>query len=121
MPTTTPLCKDGELQENQCREVELLIGPDSLPAFLVCRHGRIHCYINSCPHTGATLNWNPDRFLDISQTLIQCSLHGALFRIESGECIFGPCAGQHLRKIPAVLRDSVWFAVLENPDDSPGL
>jgi nitrite reductase/ring-hydroxylating ferredoxin subunit len=45
-----------------------------------------------CPHLGIPLNWAPERFLDLDGTLIQCSSHGALFQIDSGECIAGPCA-----------------------------
>ena len=39
-------------------------------------------------------------FLDSSASLIQCATHGALFLIESGECIAGPCAGQSLKALP---------------------
>jgi len=35
-----------------------------------------------------------------SASLIQCATHGALFLIESGECIAGPCAGQSLTALP---------------------
>jgi nitrite reductase/ring-hydroxylating ferredoxin subunit len=27
-------------------------------------------------------------------------MHGALFDLESGECVSGPCAGQSLRALP---------------------
>jgi len=49
-----------------------------------------------CPHRGVPLEWQPDQFLDPSASLIQCATHGALFLIESGECVAGPCAGQFL-------------------------
>ena len=38
-------------------------------------------------------------FLDVTGTLIQCASHGALFLIQSGRCVAGPCAGQSLKKI----------------------
>ena len=41
----------------------------------------------------------PDQFLDPSNSLIQCATHGALFLIENGECVAGPCAGQSLTAI----------------------
>ena len=44
-----------------------------------------------------------DRFLDPDGSLIQCSTHGALFEIESGRCIAGPCKGQYLQAIPYLL------------------
>ena len=34
-----------------------------------------------------------------SASLIQCARHGALFLIESGECVAGPCEGEALHAI----------------------
>jgi nitrite reductase/ring-hydroxylating ferredoxin subunit len=62
--------------------------------------GEIYIYVNSCPHLGVELEWVADQFLDSEGQLIQCSTHGALFTIESGECVTGPCLGQSLRAIP---------------------
>jgi nitrite reductase/ring-hydroxylating ferredoxin subunit len=60
----------------------------------------IRVYINSCPHTGAPLNWQEDRFLDYSQTDIICTMHGARFTPETGECTIGPCKGRSLMPLP---------------------
>ena len=65
-------------------------------------------YRNCCPHTGAPLEWEPDRFLDVTGTLIQCGLHGALFRIEDGYCLAGPCAQQRLQAV-AVTEQDGWL------------
>ena len=40
-----------------------------------------------------------NQFLDGDQEFIQCSTHGALFVVETGECISGPCLGQSLQKV----------------------
>lgn len=69
---------------------------DGIRLLAVRRGGVAYFYINRCPHRGIPLEWQPDRFLDDSASLIQCTTHGALFLIESGECIAGPCAGQSL-------------------------
>ncbi|NQV54762.1 MAG: Rieske (2Fe-2S) protein [Rhodospirillales bacterium] len=66
------------------------------------RHGDdVHVYINSCPHIGTPLNFLPDRFLTMDGKHINCSTHGALFTIEDGMCIAGPCKGRPLRQIPS--------------------
>ena len=65
----------------------------------VRRDGRAYAYLNRCPHRGLALEWRADDFLDASGSLLQCAHHGALFLIESGECVTGPCAGQALEKI----------------------
>lgn len=71
---------------------------------LVVRKGsQVYVYANHCPHTGVSLNWMPDQFLDINSKYIQCSTHGALFGIEDGLCVRGPCVGRSLTAIPIML------------------
>lgn len=73
---------------------------DERRLFAVRRDGRAYIYLNRCPHRGIPLEWQPDAFLDDSASLIRCASHGALFLIESGECVAGPCAGERLRALP---------------------
>jgi nitrite reductase/ring-hydroxylating ferredoxin subunit len=72
---------------------------------VVVRRGGLYAYLNSCPHTGAPLEWLPHQFLDASGAFIQCATHGALFQIEDGRCIRGPCAGAHLKSVQIAERD----------------
>lgn len=69
--------------------------------FAVRRGGAVWVYLNSCPHLGVSLDIAPDRFLDARRQHIQCSTHGALFRIADGFCLKGPCAGERLTPIAA--------------------
>ena len=89
------LCAPDEVAEGQSRGFE--IAGEKL--FVVRRNGKLHAYRNRCPHRGIALEWLPDQFLDSSASLIQCATHGALFLIESGECVAGPCAGQSLQAL----------------------
>lgn len=73
--------------------------------FAVRRGGAVWVYLNACPHLGVSLDIAPDRFLDAKRQHIQCSTHGALFRIEDGFCLKGPCAGEHLTPVPARVED----------------
>ncbi|MBF0247661.1 MAG: Rieske 2Fe-2S domain-containing protein [Alphaproteobacteria bacterium] len=67
---------------------------------LVVRQGAaVVVYVNSCPHIGAPLDFEPGRFLNAEKDLILCSTHGALFRIEDGHCVHGPCIGGHLEPV----------------------
>jgi naringenin degradation protein FdeD len=77
--------------------------------FLLRRGQAVLAYRNSCPHRGTPLDWQPDRFLDAEGRLIQCATHGALFRIEDGFCVSGPCVGAHLAAIAIELRDGVIY------------
>lgn len=66
---------------------------------LLEKAGEVFAYINECPHLKIPLDWDNDVFLDSDGDLIQCATHGALFTIENGECIYGPCLGQHLTSV----------------------
>ncbi|MDD2057322.1 Rieske (2Fe-2S) protein [Pseudomonas sp. GD03860] len=100
------LCLPNELGEGQSRGFVL----DDTALFAVRRAGTVYLYQNRCPHRGIPLNWEPDQFLDSSASLITCCRHGALFLIESGECVAGPCAGDHLTAL-ACREDSqgIWL------------
>ena len=77
-----------------------------LQLFVIRKDKNIHAYENRCPHMGTNLDWQPDQFLDLSNSLIQCSTHGALFRIEDGLCVFGPCINQSLTEITSEIRNN---------------
>ncbi|KPW13210.1 Rieske region [Pseudomonas syringae pv. aceris] len=89
------LCTSSHLPEAHSKGFEL--GEHAL--FAVRRQGAVFVYKNRCPHRGIQLEWQPDQFLDGSASLIQCATHGALFLIENGECVAGPCEGQSLTVI----------------------
>lgn len=74
--------------------------PDGRAAFVVRVHGRVFAFENRCPHQGVGLDYEPDTFLEPGGELIQCSMHGALFLPEGGECLYGPCLGQALTPVP---------------------
>ena len=59
-------------------------------------------YQNSCPHLGIQLEMMPNQFLDPTQEYIVCSNHGAVFQIEDGLCIAGPCTSHKLQ--PAAIK-----------------
>jgi nitrite reductase/ring-hydroxylating ferredoxin subunit len=89
------LCASAQLSEGQSLGFNLA----EHKLFVVRRDGQVYAYQNRCPHRGIPLEWQADQFLDHSHSLIQCATHGALFLIESGECVAGPCAGQSLQTL----------------------
>ena len=86
--------------------------------FVVRRAGQVYAYKNRCPHRGVPLEWQPNQFLDPSASLIQCATHAALFLIESGECVAGPCAGQFLTALGCHEDNhGIWLTHDESEDD----
>jgi len=75
------------------------------PVFIV-RWGRhVFAYENKCPHQGTRLDWEKDQFMDGTGERLICGKHGALFELDTGLCIEGPCAGVSLASIPVSVED----------------
>lgn len=107
-PTTRQvLCRLDELHDGSSRGFSLSgdTPGQHLELFLVRRGNVVYGYRNRCPHTGAPLEWQPHQFLDEQGELIQCALHGALFAIDSGLCLRGPCAGKYLEALPLTVTE----------------
>jgi nitrite reductase/ring-hydroxylating ferredoxin subunit len=117
--TEHPLCRLDELPEGQSKGFALDPAAHYADFLVVRARTGIYAYRNRCPHTGAPMEWEPDRFLDFSGTLIQCGIHGALFRVEDGYCIAGPCARQSLQRIAVTERDG-WLIALEPVERARG-
>ena len=78
---------------------------ESVEGFVVRRDGECFAYRNTCPHTGAPLDWVEHQFLDLEGALIQCAVHDARFLIDTGECVFGPCPGESLEALSVEVRE----------------
>jgi nitrite reductase/ring-hydroxylating ferredoxin subunit len=64
---------------------------------------RIFAYRNACPHTGGMLDWDDEGFMSDSGEHILCQTHGALFQIDTGVCLAGPCLGDCLARVAVAL------------------
>ncbi len=73
--------------------------------FVVRKGDRVFGYRDRCPHMGLPLAQELDRYLSPSGALIACSGHGALFDVESGRCVGGPCMGASLTSWPVTVID----------------
>ncbi len=105
MPSLVKLCRLEDVDENGSNGF-IAETPEGRRGFLVVRRdSEVYVYINSCPHIGSPLDFDPGKFLNLEKTHIMCSTHGALFNIEDGHCISGPCAGKDLEKVEARIED----------------
>ena len=106
---TTKLCHVDEIGPDTARGFSTEETGADQEVFIINKHGKFCAYINSCPHTGAPLEWMPHQFLSLDGESIQCSLHGARFTIDEGHCIQGPCIGQGLAPITLEIIDDIIF------------
>ncbi len=65
------------------------------------RNGVLHAWLDACPHysTGTPMAWKTDAYLNGERTHLTCHSHNALFEMDTGECVLGPCLGQSLTRI----------------------
>ena len=94
------LCRLDEIPEPGSKGFDFRVGDDLRSIFVVRLGGTVRAYENSCPHTLGPLDWVPDQFLTREKDMILCATHGALFRIEDGHCLSGPCVGENLTPLP---------------------
>jgi len=112
MPGMALLCRSEALPEGASRLFEL----QDTTLFAVRHQGRAYVYVNRCPHRHVPLHWQDGGFLDDSGSLIRCARHGALFLIEDGECVTGPCEGQRLQPVKCLeAAGGLWRATTASP------
>ena len=102
---TQEICDLNDLNELSAKEFIVKNGDLEKTAFLVHYKQGCYAYENSCPHTGATLNWQEEQFFSFDGRFLQCSLHGALFEPTNGLCVRGPCCGESLKPINIIVQN----------------
>lgn len=108
------LCRIDDLAEDSARGFQWQ--GHSLVA--VRKDGDFRLYLNWCPHLGIELNFQPDVFMDMDNEFLQCANHGALFRVQDGHCLSGPCRGMALQSVPFEITDGeVRVGEIPSPPD----
>ena len=97
--TDIKLCTLNDIEEGNSAGFAIET-PDGKRSVIAVRKGDVvHAYVNSCPHIGAPLDFQPGQFLNRDKTHIMCSTHGALFQIDDGLCVAGPCTDKYLERL----------------------
>lgn len=86
-------------------EIELLVDGERQSLVLRRSGERLQAWMNICPHAGRRLDWSPGKFL-VDKGRLVCAAHGAMFELEHGECIAGPCKGSSLVPVQVVAPDA---------------
>ncbi len=100
----TRLCALDEIADPGAKGFRFREGDFLFQGVVVRRGAAVRGYVDRCPHAGTPLALIGDRFLTREGDRILCSTHGALFRLEDGVCVAGPCVGERL---------AVWAVVVE--------
>jgi len=106
-PDSVRLCHIDEVTEGMARGFRT--DPSSRQKIIVLRkNGVLHGWLDSCPHYegGTPMAWRTDAYLNGEGTHLACHSHGALFEMETGECVLGPCLGQGLTRVELTLANT---------------
>ena len=109
MTTIAALCRLDDIASPGSKGFSLGSGAAAREIFVVRNERGVFAYQNVCPHTWGPLDWVPDQFLSHDKARILCATHGAVFRIEDGHCLYGPCAGKNLTPVAIQVVDGSIF------------
>ena len=97
----------GIVADGAARGFVLQMRAGRFHGFVVRRGDAVHGYVDRCPHAGLPLAQRLDEYLTPDGGLIACSWHSALFAIDSGTCVGGPCVGAGLTAWPVAVEDGM--------------
>lgn len=94
MTGTVYLCASSELLDSGLAvPFDVVYQGHNCRAFAIRYQGQVHAYLNQCSHVQMEMDFQPDRFFDLTGHWLVCATHGALYRPDSGACSAGPCRG----------------------------
>jgi nitrite reductase/ring-hydroxylating ferredoxin subunit len=105
----------GELDEGATKKFALRNGETAVEAFLLNYNGALYAYVNRCRHIALSLDWVDNRFFTEDGRHLICANHGATYEPATGECVWGPCFGAFLKRVPLEIAEEKVFAVC--PED----
>lgn len=87
-----------------CESKSLINGGDAVPfdviyggqtcfAFAIRYGDEVHAYLNRCAHVPMEMDYQPNRFFDLTGHWLICATHGAMYDPRTGACRTGPCRG----------------------------
>ena len=105
----TELCRLEDIPDNGAKGMVAVVDGKQRNIFVARRGDMAYAYLNWCPHNQVLIDQIPGQFFNEDKSLIQCSKHGALFRVEDGFCVDGPCEGESLKALACEARKGVIF------------
>ena len=97
------LCLLKDIEDNGAAGMIARVSGKQRNIFVVRQGDDIHAYVNWCPHNQVLIDQIPGQFFNHDKTYLQCSKHGALFRIDDGFCVKGPCEGEYLKAVDSYI------------------
>ncbi len=104
-PSGKRIGRREDFPDGTSRKFTLRCGGRSLEGFAFGFDGELHAYLNRCRHIPLPMDWLDNRFFTVDEKYVVCANHGALYEPTTGECVWGPCAGARLQRVPLMVED----------------
>ena len=109
--SNTEICKLDDLLDNDAKGMVAVVEEKQRNIFVARKGELVFAYINWCPHNQVLIDQIPNKFFNADKTFIQCSKHGAMFQVEDGLCVEGPCEGESLKALKTTVEGGVVYLV----------
>lgn len=100
------LCALGDIPDGGVHGVTVDLTSGTVSLVLTRFGNTVRAFHNECPHAGRRMDWAPNRFL-LEHGHLVCAAHGAVFTLDTGLCVGGPCRGQTLYPFPVRVVDGM--------------
>ncbi|RIX45646.1 MAG: Rieske (2Fe-2S) protein [Rhodocyclales bacterium GT-UBC] len=101
----TCLCRLEEIADGGARMLDLGEGNEAFRLIILRSGEQVHAYLNRCAHFGVPLAQRPEHLIFTPHESLRCNVHYARYHWQSGHCITGECAGEHLISLPLTIQD----------------
>lgn len=89
------LCASQDLEHENVKKLPHPLQSD-LDLILIKQDQHYYAYHNICPHFSIQLDNAKGQFFTYNNQWIMCAHHSAMFEIDTGLCIDGPCKARQL-------------------------
>ena len=94
------VARADELAPGRSKKFLLKCNGNTVEALLVNYEGQLRAYVNRCRHIALSLDWVDNEFFTEKGRYLICANHGATYEPTTGECVWGPCFGAFLQRVP---------------------
>lgn len=93
-PDAIALCNSRDLRNSaEAVPFDVVYCGRTCTAFAIRYADVAYAYLNRCSHVPMEMDYQPNRFFDLTGHSLICATHGATYSPTTGECRGGPCRG----------------------------
>ncbi len=99
VPPRIAVCSSAELLDGHYRKLTLLFEGREEECLFLRFDGTVYAYLNRCVHMPRRLDCEEAHVFDHTGRYLRCSMHGIVYRPETGVSVSTMCEGEQLRAV----------------------